>query len=150
MEHLLIICMFILLLIFLNKRFKKIEGYTNCIREPSTRLFSFHFNQRFNELSILRNIDLGNRAYKLNIPLNEIKELIHKDKEKLIFKIMLKEETIFDLKKELESRKKQSESRKKQSESRKKSSGTPSKIFKPLTYQRNIMGFNMDTIGKYP
>ena len=63
---------------------------------------------------------------------------------------MLKEETIFDLKKELESRKKQSESRKKQSESRKKSSGTPSKIFKPPTYQRNIMGFNMDTIGKYP
>ena len=143
MEHLLIICMFIILLIFLNKRFKKTEGYTNCIREPSTRLFSFHFNQRFNELSILRNIDLGNRAYKLNIPLNEIKELIHKDKEKLIFKIMLKEETIFDLKKELESRKKQLETRG-------ESSGTPSKIFKPLTYQRNIMGFNMDTFGKYP
>tara|TARA_B100001094_G_C17734895_1_gene578400 strand:- start:35 stop:466 length:432 start_codon:yes stop_codon:yes gene_type:complete len=143
MEHLLIICIFIILLIFLNKRFKKIEGYTNCIREPSTRLFSFHFNQRFNELSILRNIDLGNRAYKLNIPLNEIKELIHKDKEKLIFKIMLKEETIFDLKKELKSRKKQLETGG-------KSSGTPSKIFKPLTYQRNIMGFNMDTIGKYP
>ena len=96
MEHLLIICIFIILLIFLNKRFKKIEGYTNCIREPSTRLFSFHFNQRFNELSILRNIDLGNRAYKLNIPLNEIKELIHKDKEKLIFKIMLKEEVVLE------------------------------------------------------
>tara|TARA_Y100000389_G_scaffold172064_1_gene180244 strand:+ start:1140 stop:1499 length:360 start_codon:yes stop_codon:yes gene_type:complete len=118
---------------------KKMEGYTNCIKKPARQLFSFHFNHKFNELSILNNVDLGNRAYKLNIPLPEIKELLHKDKDKLIFQIMLKEERIFDLKKELEKRKKQNETVK-------KPKGTPTKKYK----FREIDGYDLSTIGHYP
>jgi hypothetical protein len=138
MDHLLYITLFTLLLIFLSKRMKQMEGYTNCIKNPAKRLFSFHFNHKFNELSILNNVDLGNRAYKLNIPLSEIKKLLHKDKDKLIFQIMLKEKRLFDLKKELEQRKKQNEI--------KKPKETPKKKYK----FREINGYDLSTIGHYP
>ena len=140
MDYLLYITLFTLLLIFLSKRMKQMEGYTNCIKKPAKRLFSFHFNHKFNELSILNNVDLGNRAYKLNIPLPEIKELLHKDKDKLIFKIMLKEERIFDLKEELEKRKQKVETVNKQP------TGTPRKKYR----LRQIDGYDISTIGDYP
>ena len=105
MEHLVILSLCVLLLIFLNRNIKRIEGYTSCNKRPSIQLFSIHFNHQFNELSILSDIDLANRAYKINIPLQTIKQLIKKDKQQLIYMIMLKEKTLFDIKQELESRK---------------------------------------------
>lgn len=141
MDYLLYITLFTLLLIFLSKRMKQMEGYTNCIKKPAKRLFSFHFNHKFNELSILNNVDLGNRAYKLNIPLPEIKELLYKDKDKLIFQIMLKEERIFDLKEELEQRKKQ-----KVETVNKEPMGPLRKIYRV----RQIDGYDISTIGDYP
>ena len=138
MKYLLYLTLFTLLLIFLSKRIKQMEGYTNCIKRPAKRLFSFHFNQKFNELSILNNIDLGNRAYKLNIPLPEIKNLLYKDKDKLIFQIMLKEKNLFDLQKELEERKQQIKPV--------KPKGTPKKRYK----LRLIDGYDISTIGNYP
>lgn len=138
MDYLLYLTLFTLLLIFLSKRMKQMEGYTNCIKRPAKRLFSFHFNQKFNELSILNNIDLGNRAYKLNIPLSEIKKLLYKDKDKLIFQIMLKENNLFDLQKELEERKQQTKPV--------KLKGTPRKKYR----LRQIDGYDISTIGNYP
>ena len=73
MEQLIWVSLFILLLIFLNKKMNHIEGYTNCNKQPALRLFSIHFNQQFGELSILNNLDLANRAYRANIPLKTIR-----------------------------------------------------------------------------
>ena len=94
----LVLCMFLvfILLLFLNIKLVNVEGYTSCIRKPSMRLYSAHFTHQFNELSILNNIDLANRAYRLHIPLKDIKDLIQKDKQKLIHMIMSKEISLFD------------------------------------------------------
>ena len=94
----------ILGMIFLNNRFQNIEGYTNCIKKSSINLVSFHFNQQYSELSILRDVDLGNRAYKVGIPLKKIQEMIHKNKEKLIYMIILKEKRLFDFKEKIKAK----------------------------------------------
>jgi len=60
------------------------------------KLYSVYYTQQHGELSILRNIDLANRAAKATIPLEKIKELINQDKEKLIMMIMSREKTLFD------------------------------------------------------
>jgi hypothetical protein len=101
MEQLIWVSLFIFLLIFLNKKMIHIEGYTNCNKQPALQLFSVHFNQQFGELSILNNLDLANRAHRANIPLKTIKQLIHKDKYKLISMIMIKEKSLMDMKEQL-------------------------------------------------
>jgi len=60
------------------------------------KLYSVYYIQQYEELSILRNIDLANRAARAAIPVKEIKKLIHKDKQKLILMIMDQEKTLFD------------------------------------------------------
>ena len=71
------------------------EGYTNCIKKIPIKLYSFHYQQQWNELSHLPNIDLANRANRVNISIETIKKHIHKDKDKLIFLIMNKESRLF-------------------------------------------------------
>jgi hypothetical protein len=71
------------------------EGYTNCIRKIPIKLYSFHYQQQWNELSHLPNIDLANRAYRVNIPLSVINENIRKNKSKLILLVINNENRLF-------------------------------------------------------
>ena len=96
MNLLLCVSLVILLLLFLNNKLDTVEGYTTCIKKPSMKFYSVYYTQQYEELSILKNIDLANRAVRANIPVKKIKELIHKDKQKLIMMIMSQEKTLFD------------------------------------------------------
>ena len=92
-------CLFLIFLliisIYIFQTTNVTEGYTNCIKKPPIQLYSFHYQQQWNELSILPNIDLANRANRVNIPLETIRKHIHKDKDKLILLIMNKESRLF-------------------------------------------------------
>lgn len=91
--------LFLILLIFISiyifQTTNVTEGYTNCIKKPPIQLYSFHYQQQWNELSHLPNIDLANRANRVNIPIEIIRKHIHKDKDKLILLIMDKESRLF-------------------------------------------------------
>ena len=141
MNLIIIVVLLIIIGIFLNRK-RFIEGYTECIKQRASSMNNLYYNQKFMELLNAPPIELANKAYKLNIPLKDIKYDLNNNKNDLIFKVLNKGNFVFKTKDSKTKESKTKDSKTTESKTTESKTKTPKKEKRKAYRRRNIVGYN--------